>query len=137
MTMFNRVFAVLAAAVLANSSWTASAQEARQRYSITTKGSPRAVLQRVGTNVAGEPAMRVRTFANLDGFAAELTAAEAAALRETAGVKSVDPVVPRYASQVVENFPPVNLENFDKQITPWGVPIVRAAARTAICDGSQ
>jgi subtilisin family serine protease len=125
MTMFNRVLAVLAAALLATSAF---AQEARQRYTIATKGSPRAVLQRVGTNAAGERAMRVRTFANLDGFAAELTAAEAAALRETAGVESVDPAVPRYASQVAEDFAPVHLENFDKQITPWGVPIIRAAA---------
>jgi len=124
MNMLNRILILLAAVILAIP---VLAQEARQRYTVTTKGSPRAVLQRVATNAAGQPVPRVRTFANLDGFVAELTAAEAAALRETAGVESVDAVVPRYASQVAGDFPPLNLENFDKQITPWGVPVIRAA----------
>lgn len=121
MNMINRISTVALTVLLALS----AAAETRQRYSVTTDGSPRAALLRVGTNAAGQPARHVRTFTNLDGFAIELTAEEAARLRATAGVKSVDPVVPRYASQLVD--PPSSIANFDRQITPWGLPIIRAA----------
>lgn len=121
MNMINRVSAAALAVLLAIS----AAAETRQRYTVTTDGPPRAALLRVGTNAAGEPARHVRRFTNLDGFAIELTAEEAAELRAGAGVKAVDPVVPRYASQLAG--PPSSIENFDRQITPWGLPIIRAA----------
>ena len=130
MNMINRVSAAALAVLFAIS----AAAETRQRYTVTTNGSPRAALLRVGTNAAGEPARRVRTFTNLDGFAIELTAEEAAELRADAGVKAVDPVVPRYASQLAD--PPSSIENFDRQVTPWGLPIIRAAQVWPVTTGA-
>ena len=91
--------------------------EPRQRYTITTNGAMRAFAMRAATHAAGHPALRVRTFQNLDGFVAELTETEAAALRAAPGVEVVEPAAARYISAV---------ESYEKQVTPWGVPVIRA-----------
>ena len=91
--------------------------ETRQRYTVTTNGAMRAFAMRVATHAAGQPALRVRMFENLDGFAADLSEAEAAALRATPGVELVQPVVTHYASAV---------ETYDHQVMPWGVPVIHA-----------
>ena len=95
--------------------------ETRQRYTITTGGAVRPFAMRAAAHAQGEPGLRLQTFANLDGFAADLTEAEAEALRSTPGVESVDPVVPRYAHSVKSNF-----ETYDDQQVPWGVPVIHA-----------
>ncbi len=115
----NRLIVVLAALGLALPSLAAS----RQRYTIVTDGAPAAAASRIATNAAkGE--LRMRTFRNVDGFAASLTEEEAAALRATPGVLAVDPVVERHVSSAGRISP--NLVSFTKQVTPWGVSALHA-----------
>lgn len=103
--------------------------EMRQRYTITTNGALRAFAMRVATHAAGEPALRLRAFENLDGFTADLTDAEAAALRGTPGVEVVQPAVERYAS-AVETYD-------DHQVTPWGVPVINAPQVWPVTQGEN
>jgi serine protease len=118
----NRILVVLAVLGLALPSLAAS----RQRYTIATDGAPRAAALRIATNAVeeGEDSPHVRTFRNLNGFAADLTPEEAAALRDTPGVRAVEPVVERWATAVVEPLPPSSLASYAKQITPWGLPAI-------------
>ena len=118
----NRILVVLAALGLALPSLAAS----RQRYTIATDGAPRAAALSIATNAQGEGSPRVRTFRNLNGFAADLTPEEAEALRATAGVRAVEPVVERWATATLDNVVPVNLANYSKQVTPWGLDALRA-----------
>lgn len=98
-----------------------------QRYMITTKKAP----QRAGLHVVSDSAQaashRVRTFRNVNGFSANLTEAEAAALRASGDVVRVDPVVKRYATSrpPFTPVPNVGLE-YRNQVTPWGLPLVHA-----------
>lgn len=106
------------------------AQETRQRYTVvtTSKNTSRAqTLNRLTTDSAERVARHVRSYKNLTGFALDLTAEEAAALRDSAGVEAVEPVVMRYASGIVpgQKIAP-NYEHYDTQVVPWGVPVVRA-----------
>ena len=114
--MTHRVLAVLAALGIA----LVAQAGPRQRYSVTTKGSPRAAMQRVAGNSDDVIAQRVHALKNVDGFVAELTAEEAEELRQTPGVEAVERTVERRASAS-------NLETYNKQLTPWGIPVVRAA----------
>jgi subtilisin family serine protease len=105
--------------------------ESRQRYTITTTAAaPHASAMRMVSNAAEKP-LRVRTFTNVHGFAADLTAEEVAELRKTAGITSVDPVVERWASDLSplarEENVPSSLESYEPQVIPWGLPVIRAA----------
>lgn len=109
--------------------------ETRQRYTITTTAAaPHSRAMRMVTN-AGENAtegsrpLRLRTFANINGFAADLTVAEVAELRAGKGVISVDPVVERWASEISGVVEPAlsRLESYERQVTPWGLPVIRTA----------
>ncbi|MEO8381207.1 MAG: S8 family serine peptidase [Acidobacteriota bacterium] len=106
--------------------------ETRRRYTVTTKAAaPHAAAMRMVAN-AGEKPLRMRTFANVNGFAADLTEEEVAELRDTAGITSVDPVVERWASDLAPSSRrpgdiTTNLENYDQQILPWGLPVIHAA----------
>ncbi|HEX7150648.1 MAG TPA: S8 family serine peptidase [Thermoanaerobaculia bacterium] len=95
-----------------------------QRYLVATTG-------RVAASSGGTVALRMRdaepvvvtrnvaTFRELGGFAADLTVAEAAALRKSADVRYLEPVVERYAYQVTSR-------RFDAQVVPYGIDAVRA-----------
>src|SRR5687768_292774 len=122
--MTHRVLAVLAALSLA----LVAQAGPRQRYSVTTKGSPRVAMQRIAGNSDDAIAQRVRALKNVDGFVAELTAEEAEELRNTPGVEAVERTVERRASAS-------NLETYNKQLTPWGIPVVRAAEVWAVTRG--
>jgi len=102
--------------------------ETRQRYTVVTNSNtPRAhAVRRLTSDSAEKAAHRVRTYKNISGFALDLTAEEAAALRNTAGVDAVEPVVERWASGVVPGKIVPNYERYEPQVTPWGVPVVRA-----------
>ena len=114
------------------------ADETRQRYTIVmSPDAPRATAVRRLTSDSEEKiARRVRTYRNVPGFAADLTAEEAEALRKEAGVVSVEPVVERWASGVVpgQQIAP-DYEHYDPQVTPWGVPVVRAPQVWAVTRG--
>ncbi|HEY0370420.1 MAG TPA: S8 family serine peptidase [Thermoanaerobaculia bacterium] len=116
-----RKLAVLAVLLLA---MPLLAEEARQRYTIVTSPDvPRShALRRLTSNAEEKIARRIRTFHNVSAYAADLTPAEAEELRQSPGVTSVDPVVERYAATLG----PIsaNYENFDHQVTPWGLPVV-------------
>ena len=100
--------------------------ETRQRYTVvTTSNTPRAhTLRRLTTDSAERVARRVRTYKNVSGYALDLTAEEAASLRRSEGVEAVEPVVERWASGSGPIAP--NYERYVPQVTPWGVPVVRA-----------
>ncbi|HUR82447.1 MAG TPA: S8 family serine peptidase [Thermoanaerobaculia bacterium] len=116
----NRLLVVLAALGLALPSLAAS----RQRYTIVTDGAPAAAASRIATNAADKAELRMRTFRNVNGFAASLTDEEAIALRATPGVTAVDPVVERHVTSLGKIKP--NLASFTKQVTPWGLPALHA-----------
>ena len=116
------ILAVLAVLGLALPSLAAT----RQRYTISTDGAPRAAALRIATNGEREArSPRVRTFRNLNGFAADLTPEEVEALRDTPGVRAVEPVVERRISAL--ETVPSNLASFATQVTPWGFTAVHAA----------
>jgi subtilisin family serine protease len=103
--------------------------ETRRRYTITTTAAaPHTRAMGMVAN-GGEKPLRMRTFSSINGFAADLTDEEAAELRATSGVTSVDPVVERYASGLTGETGdmPASLERYDQQVLPWGLPIIRAA----------
>jgi len=118
-----RKLAVLAALALA---MPVIAEEARQRYTIVTSpDAPRpARLQRLTSNAEEKIARRVRTYRNISGFAADLTPAEADALRMSSGVTSVEPVVERYASALPGTIA-AHYESYEQQVVPWGLPVTR------------
>ncbi len=118
-----RTFAVSAVLVIAMS---VSGDETRQRYTVVMNpDAPRATAVRRLTSDAEERiARRTRTYRNVPGFAADLTAEEAASLRNTAGVVAVEPVVERWASDIGAIAP--DYEHYDVQVVPWGIPVVRA-----------
>lgn len=120
-----RRLAVLAVLVLAMP----LVAETRQRYTVvTTSNAPRAAaLRRLTSNAEERIERRVRTYRNIPGFAADLTVEEAAALRAAAGVTAVEPVVERWAAGVVPGQVAPEYERYDQQVTPWGVPVIRAA----------
>jgi serine protease len=100
-----------------------------QRYLIATKKSPARSGLRVVSNSADAARHRVRTFANINAFAADLTEEEAAALRASGEVEIVEPSVKRYALEMPR--PPFKTQTdvglkYLNQITPWGMPIVHA-----------
>lgn len=120
----NRLLIILAAFGLALPSLAAD----RQRYTVATDGPPRAAALRIATNAeATDGVQRIRTFRNLNGFAADLTPEEASALRDTPGVRAVEPVVERRASAIVESDIPSNLVSYSQQVTPWGLTAIHAA----------
>ncbi len=99
-----------------------------QRYLISTRTAPRKDRLRVLGTAADLAKHRVRTFKNINAFAADLTAAEVAELKASGDVLVVEPVVER------------NLLGFDDdpaanagvirynlhQYVPWGVTKVHA-----------
>jgi serine protease len=119
-----RKVAVLAVLVLAMP----LVAETRQRYTVVmTSDAPQATaVRRLTSNAEEKVARHVRTYRNVPGFAADLTAEEAEALRKTAGISSVEPVVERWASGIVAGQPAANYEHYEQQVVPWGIPVVHA-----------
>lgn len=98
-----------------------------QRYIVRTADAPNRTGLRVLSNAAGAESRRVRTYRNVDAFAADLTAAEVEALRAGGNVVSVEPVVERHALGSVPFQPVTNIGlRYKQQVTAWGHPLVRA-----------
>lgn len=113
--------------------------ETRQRYTIKTKPTAQLSRLRIVSNAAEKAAHRVRTFANVSGFAADLTEEEAAALRASGEVVTVEPVVDRFASELGTDgsFTAAPNAEYDAQVTPWGIAMVRAAEVWPVTQGEQ
>jgi serine protease len=96
-----------------------------QRYLVATRGP---VLDRIAegmvraTQAEDRRVGGTRAFRSVNGFAADLTASEAAALRRSPGVRFVEPVVERHA---------FDLRSYPGQTTPYGVGLVQAPATWA------
>jgi len=71
--------------------------EGTHRYLVATRGRPATARLRVLVNAGDAAQHRVRTFRNIDAFAADLTSSEVAELRRSEGVELVTPVVERMA----------------------------------------
>ena len=110
-----------------------------QRYMVSTRNAPRPDRLRVLGTAAELQKHRVRTFKNINAFAADLTAAEVAELKKSADVLVVEPVVER------------NLLGFDdepaanaavirynlNQYVPWGVTKVHAENVWSVTKGTD
>ncbi len=101
--------------------------EETQRYLIAMRGKPATSRIRVLANAEAASQHSVRRFANVNAFAADLTAAEAAELRDSEGIKSVTPVVERVALDDVasNNGATTNAVDFELAQS-WGVEAVHA-----------
>lgn len=100
----------------------AQAEETR-RYLVGTKrpfaaGTLRAVL---GASAREIRAGNVEGLRSFDGFAIDLTEADAAALRRSGEIRFIEPVVERYALG----------RNYEGQTLPWGLTLINAPAAWA------
>lgn len=127
-----RSFAVLLAAALALPALAASSVStpgatATKRYIVATKRPVREAplqLLRDGDEVFVH---KVRRFESVAAFAADLTAEEAAALRRSSDVRSVDEVVERHLLDVPHGAKLAAEAGFDEaQTVPYGIDLVRA-----------
>src|SRR6185295_490132 len=106
----------------------------RQRYLVASpKGAASVSKLRLTTNSAEISERHVRTFRNIDAFAADLTAEEAADLRTSGGLL-VEPIVTReadglgdlpvFSTRVRADSLPDGTDV--PQVTPWGLTMVHA-----------
>ena len=99
-----------------------------KRYMVSTRTSSLSSVRIAGDSDAAEK-HRVRRFAHVGAFAADLTEAEAAELRQSMSVESVTPVVERHALDLGSDWNTGTTEDtprFEPQVTPWGVPMINA-----------
>ncbi len=118
--------------------FTTSLFASTQRYMVATKKAPQRSGLRVVTNAGDAIAHRVRTYANIDAFSADLTAAEAEALRASGAVDSVQPAVQRFALGGVPFRPSTNVGlKYQNQVTPWGLPFLHAKDVWSVTSGQN
>jgi len=109
-----------------------------QRYLVSTRTAPRRDRFTVLSTSADMAKRRVRTFKNINAFAADLTAAEVAELEASSDVLIVEPVVERHAFGI-EDAPATQAEVIrynEKQYTPWGIPQIGAPGVWSASKGS-
>ncbi|MEA2570029.1 MAG: hypothetical protein QOI24_2030 [Acidobacteriota bacterium] len=70
----------------------------------------------------------VRTFSNLDGYAADLTDAEVAELRSSSAIRLIEPVMERHAFDIAATALP-------SQTLPYGISLVRAPETWPVVTG--
>ena len=106
---------------------TAAAAE-RSRYIVATRTAPRAARMSLVDDAAAARERSVRTFESIDGFAADLTDAEAAQLRLAPGVRWVRRVVARQIADAAPGFAtaPNAAPLEESQSLPWGIDVVNA-----------
>jgi subtilisin family serine protease len=102
-----------------------AAETTSSRYVITTRQPAKTMRLRMTANSEEARRHDVRTFENFNGFAATLTAEEAAELRADGDVLTVQPVVERQASELPSKVAG-NAPLFTKQVIPWGLDAIRA-----------
>lgn len=100
----------------------------RSRYIVLTRTLPHAAGVRMIDESTDAAAHAVRAFGNIDAFAADLTPEEAATLRNSRNVRSVQPIVKRSAADapaVAVASMPIP-EPSDPQVVPYGIDMVHA-----------
>lgn len=100
--------------------------ETTSRYMVVMRRATPAASLRLVANSAESAAHRVRRFENAGSMAMDLTEAEAAELRRSGDVESVERTVLMTAQELGPAIEP-NL-NFSQQIVPWGVTMIHAPA---------
>ena len=113
-----------------------AAETTSTRYVIMTRQPAKS--SRVRMVVSSDEARRhdVRTFENINGFAATLTEDEVAQLRASGEIVSVQPVIERQAS-ALPGMVRTDATLFTKQLVPWGLDVIRARQVWPITRGSQ
>ena len=137
--MIKRALVVLTLALLTTSVFAAETQ----RYLVSMRTAPRKGTFKVLSNSAEAARHRVRTFANVNAFAADLTAEEVAALKASGDVEIIAPVVERHlftetaddVTDIVSNAAPIRYGQ--QQVTPWGIQAINAPAVWPVSKGSQ
>ena len=94
------------------------------RYMVVMRRQAPATSLRLVANSAEAAAHRVRRYEHAGSTAMDLTEAEAAELRRSPDVESVEPVVLMMAQEIAE--PAAPLLPADEQITPWGIAAIHA-----------
>jgi subtilisin family serine protease len=100
------------------------------RYLVATKKAPRVSGLRMVTSASEAAKRDVRTFRNINAFAADLTLEEVAELRRSGAVDVIEPNYERHALGVIDGtFRPGSnaATRFAEQVVPWGVTTVHAA----------
>ena len=95
---------------------TASFAAETERYFVATRRP--AAQTRIATQLRDAGERNMAAFGIVSGFAADLTADEAAALRKSSDVRYVEPVVPRFLHATVSKP--------GEQIVPYGISLVHA-----------
>jgi len=122
-----RFAAVILSVLFATSAFAATET---QRYQVATRAAMPAT--RIGImirEIEGTPQTRARnitTFQSVNGFAADLTAGEAAALSKSANVLYVEPAVERHAFDLTVRTSDSDTVNPFAQTVPFGIDLVRA-----------
>ena len=102
---------------------TASFAADTERYFVATRRPIRdAGVTAFTRDLAGAPARRIATFNIVNGFAASLTASEAATLRQSPDVRYVEPVV----SRTLHALNNATISKPGEQLVPYGISMVRA-----------
>jgi serine protease len=98
------------------------------RYLISTRQPAAKMRLRMVVNSEEVRRHGVRTFENINAFAATLTDEEVAELRQSGEIVSVDPVVARHMSaEVVPSTIASDIQSkYVKQIIPWGLDAIHA-----------
>jgi subtilisin family serine protease len=127
---------LLPVVVLLLTASSALAAETTARYTVVLRSeSARERLPRVMTNSDEAAARQVRTFHNINAFAANLTSSEVAELRRSSDVESIQPVLRRSINDVAlapatTNAGPGDVESnvspFKTQHIPWGLEAIHA-----------
>ena len=134
MNMMKRLAVLLSLALTT----TAFAAET-QRYLISTRTAPRKDRLRVLSTAADLQKHRVRTFKNVNAFAADLTPAEVAELKASGDVLVIEPVVERHLLGFGDE-PTTNgglIRYSTNQYVPWGVAKVQAETIWPVTRGND
>ena len=113
--------------------------EETMRYLVSTRVSPREGRFKVTSNAATIARQNVRTFANINAFAANLTAEEVAELKRSGDVLTIAPVVERHIFEDTPEEPvaPTGIRYGQEQHMPWGITTIGAPEVWKISKGSR
>lgn len=115
---------------------TFAAETTSTRYVILTRQPAQSMRMRLVSSSDEARRHDVRTFENINGFAATLTDEEATDLRASFDVVSVQPVIERQASALPANVTS-NAPLFTKQVVPWGLDAIHARQVWPVTRGSK